>query len=266
MRWEKVAADRRRMVAAGATSEASVIRLTLGAADINRVLSTIEDARIVFQHGHFVIEKTVGPVGVVLHAHLDLGPGRLRVAVPFEQVRSRRGAKVVGSIVATAWRWLASRIEAILADQLSRAGLPWDMVWVDQFRDDKHGLVGTVDLSPRMLNDWLGRQTAGLPFGLRLAELAISEDNLTVGVALLGQDGATAVESQEPVLASQPPSQVHLSAEAINAVLQKAVCREGELDVQFRDGRFVVQAEGLTMVVDELSLSPEGLDVRLRLG
>lgn len=243
-----------------------MIRLTLGAADINRVLATIEDAQIVFQHGHFVIDKALGPVGVVLQAHLDLGPGRLRIAVPFEEIRSRRGVRMVGGLVATAWRWLASRLEALLADQLSKAGLPWDMVWVDQFQDDKHGLVGTVNLSPQMLNDWLARQPLGLPVGLRVAELAVAEHSITVGVALLGLDGVKAMEASETALTEQPPSQVHLSAEAINAVLQKVVGRPGELDVKFTDGRFVVQAEGLTLVVDELSFSPDGLDVRLRLG
>lgn len=60
-------------------------------------------------------------------------------------------------------------------------------------------------------------------------------------------------------------SHVHLSADAVNALLREWVDREGKLEVRFDQGRVIVRAGELTLVVERIELTESGVNVTWRL-
>lgn len=162
-----------------------MIRLRVAAADLNRLLASVPDAAVVYRDGCFVVERSFGPLRVTLRAHPDLRDGRLRLAVPFAEVRGTPFGPLVGGIAATAWRWLEARIEAALADTLVRAGLPWELVWLEQHEEPGRGRIGTINVSARVLNEWLRSRRWVHPLALRLAAVEVDSDGVTVALTLV---------------------------------------------------------------------------------
>lgn len=134
-----------------------MIRIRVSADDVNQILGMCPDVRIVWRDACFVIERKLGPVMAIARAYPDLRNGHLRLAVPFDQVRTQRGIRLAG-VAAHFWSWLEARIENDVGTRLAKLDLPWDLVWLERRDDAEHGAVGTINISPRTLNEWLGRQ------------------------------------------------------------------------------------------------------------
>lgn len=65
-------------------------------------------------------------------------------------------------------------------------------------------------------------------------------------------------------LAAVTDSLVHVGADDLNALLAQFSSPGREL--RFEDGRLIATVNGLQITVYELTLGPEGFDLRLRLG
>ncbi len=65
-------------------------------------------------------------------------------------------------------------------------------------------------------------------------------------------------------LAAVTDSLVHVGADDLNALLAQFSSPGREL--RFADGRLIASINGLQITVYELTLGPEGFDLRLRLG
>jgi hypothetical protein len=162
-----------------------IITIRLSAADINAVLARVSAAHVRFAHGAFVARKDLPLVSVAARVHLDARAGRLRLAIPFAEIEGVRGAGwLVRRTLQMTWHWLDARLEEAIVDQLAAHGLPWDLVWVDGYRDPHGGKVATVNISPVVLNDWLGQQP--LPGGLRarLVEVDVEPEALLLKLQL----------------------------------------------------------------------------------
>lgn len=61
-------------------------------------------------------------------------------------------------------------------------------------------------------------------------------------------------------------SGIHLSAEAINKVLEAMVNTKPGMKAQFVDGRLVVNAQGLTLVVEAVRIEADGVHIDLAFG
>jgi hypothetical protein len=60
-------------------------------------------------------------------------------------------------------------------------------------------------------------------------------------------------------------SRVHLDPQALNVLLEQFVNSTGQATVRFVDGRFEVEAQGLAVVVEQVTIDAGGVDVRWRL-
>jgi hypothetical protein len=85
------------------------------------------------------------------------------------------------------WHWFDERLESVIANQLSARGLPWDLVWVDDARDEQGRPEAIVNLSPVVLNEWLVRQAFVDGLALRLAALRVEHDAVSVSLQLVPQ-------------------------------------------------------------------------------
>jgi hypothetical protein len=168
-----------------------VIKVRLSASDLNQLLARIQDARVVFRGGCFQVQKKLGPLNFTLRAYPDLRDGRVRLAVPFDEVSGEGVARFAGGLAPKAWAWLEAKLESVIADKLADAGLPWDVVWLDRIDDPRHGGTGTLNVAPRTLNEWLRRQPWLEAQALRLAAIEVDNDGLTLELALV-EGAATA--------------------------------------------------------------------------
>lgn len=61
-------------------------------------------------------------------------------------------------------------------------------------------------------------------------------------------------------------SGLHLDPAALNALLDQFVNSSGQASVRFVDGRFEVEAGGLALTVESVTIDASGLGVRFKLG
>ena len=158
-----------------------MIRIRLSTGDINGFLQSVPDAELAWHNGAVRLTKTVAKMRLHVTAHLDLHDGHVRVVLPFNEMRTDHTGRLVGGMTSLIWpRWLEPWLERLIADKLSAAGLPWDLVWVDTVDDPERGRLGTVNLSPRTLNEWLRRQDFLGAAALRLVGIDVVPDALTL--------------------------------------------------------------------------------------
>ncbi|MBI2297383.1 MAG: hypothetical protein HYU66_00275 [Armatimonadetes bacterium] len=124
---------------------------------------------IIWRDGCFVITQKVGPVVFILKA--------------LEEVRTQRGVRVARA-AAMACAAFESKTERQIGDMLSGAGLPWDLVWLERRDDAVHGKVGTINLSPRTLNEWLARQPWFGATALKLKAVEVDAGGFTFELTL----------------------------------------------------------------------------------
>ena len=144
-----------------------MIRIRVSADDLNQILGMCPDVHIVWRDGCFVIERKLGPVVATARAYPDVRHGHLRLAVSFDGVRTQRGIRLAG-IAGAFWSWLEARIESDVGTRLAKLDLPWDLVWLERRDDAEHGAVGTINVSPRTLNEWLSHQPWLGPLAFKL--------------------------------------------------------------------------------------------------
>lgn len=171
-----------------------VITVKLTQADLNVALERVDLAQIRFHSGTLTLTKDTPLLTVSARIHPDMGPGRLRLAIPFAEIRGLRGAGwLVRKTLNWVWNWLDGKLEDFISNQLAAHGLPWDLVWVDSYRDAAGSKVATVNISPVVLNDYLARQ--GLPgldgLALRLAGIDVEPHSLSLRVQLVPRQVAT---------------------------------------------------------------------------
>lgn len=161
-----------------------MITVKLAARDLNRLLAAVQEARVVYAAGRITIQKKLGPLRVELQAYPDVRDGRLRVLLPFDEIRGDGLGGLLGSLAGVAWKWLESTLEQRVQDRLAAKGLPWDLVWIDRASDPEHGTMGTINVSPVLLNQILRDKSPSLALAPRLADLAVEPDGLTLRFAL----------------------------------------------------------------------------------
>ncbi len=165
-----------------------MITIRLSAADINRLLADVPDATIEYREGRFHLTRRVAGMRVTAEAALDLRDGHVRVALPFSRMRLA-GSGLLGGVTRMIWpKWVEPWLERLLEDKLAEHGLPWEMVWVDTTDDPEQGRLGTINVSPRTLNEWLRQQP---PLGTlvpRLVGLSVEPEALHVELALVDRN------------------------------------------------------------------------------
>lgn len=165
-----------------------VLTIRLTAADLNAALSRVSAVQVSFANGCFEVAKEIALVTLSLRIHPDVGPGRLRLAIPFAEIHGVRGAGwLVRKALPILWNWLDAKLEDTLSNELAAHGLPWDLVWVDGQRDASGSKVATINISPTVLNDWLQQQPLPGLDGLaaRLAGVAVEPAALVLRVQLV---------------------------------------------------------------------------------
>lgn len=169
-----------------------MIRVRLSAADLNAVLNDPPDTEIRYADGAFTIALRGLPlVNVFLTAYLDLQGGRIRACLPFRAIQTQRTGRLLGTVTGGLWsKLIEPRLEKLLGDKLTAAGLPWDLVWVDVAHHGELGRMGTINLSPRILNEWLRQQPAIGNLAPRLVQLETEAEAVILGFALVARDEA----------------------------------------------------------------------------
>lgn len=163
--------------------------IKLSAADINGFLAASPEAELRYDDGAFTVAKSFGALlRIRARAHLDLRGGHVRLAIPFTELGTEHTGHLLGSVTALLWpKWLEPWIEKKVGDLLATRGLPWDLIWLDTIDDPELGRIGTVNFSPRTLNEWLRKQPLPGDLVPRLVALRVEHEALAVGIDLVSR-------------------------------------------------------------------------------
>ena len=174
-----------------------MIRVRISAADLHTALDDPPDTEIRYADGTFSIALRGLPlVNIYLKAHLDLRDGRVRACVPFRELTTERTGRLLGAVTGGFWpKMIEPRLEKLIADKLDAFGLPWDTVWVDTVEHPEHGRMGTVNLSPRIFNEWLRQRPCAGDLAPRMVSLDAEPAAVVFGFQLVARHEAAPVWS-----------------------------------------------------------------------
>ncbi len=172
-----------------------MIRVRISAADLNTALDDPPDTEIRYADGTFSVALRGLPVvNVFVKAHLDLRGGRVRACLPFRTMQTQRTGGLLGALTGSLWpKIIEPRLEKLLADKLDTFGLPWDLVWVDTVNHPDLGRIGTINLSPRILNEWLRQRPFVGDLAPRMVSLDAEADAMVFGFRLVQRHEAAPV-------------------------------------------------------------------------
>jgi hypothetical protein len=103
---------------------------------------------------------------------------------------------LLGALTGSLWpKFVEPRLEKLIADKLVQFGMPWDLVWVDTVSHPDLGRMGTINLSPRILNEWLRERPGIGDLAPRMVHLAAEPEALVVGLRLVQRSEAAPVWS-----------------------------------------------------------------------
>lgn len=161
------------------------VTVRLGSGDMNHLLSTLGGIDLRYGGGRFTLRHQVAKITVMANLYPEVSGGRLRFVVPFSELRSDRGTgPLVRGALSMAWNWIETKLESVLAQQLSARGLPWDLVWVDGHRDPS-GKSATVNISLAVLNQWLAGKSGAVGLPTRLAAVVVEPEALELQLSLV---------------------------------------------------------------------------------
>lgn len=152
-----------------------MLTLRLAADDLNRLLPAEPGLRVSWENGHFDVAVTWTRFTVTARAHPDLRDGQIRFVLPMAELTG-----VPRPLVAGAWNYALERTEKDLAERLAAAGLPWDLVWLENIEDPERGRVARIGLAPALLNRLLAERLPLRGLRLRLAGLRVEPAAITL--------------------------------------------------------------------------------------
>lgn len=158
-----------------------MFQVELDAQLINGFLTQVPGQRIDYRQGCF-IGKFKLPLGALTAVIIPSCNGsQLLFAIPFSAIKGDiTGKFLLSKLVKAFWGMISKKVEAAVAPQLRKVGLPPHTVKVEKARE-KGGDVGRIVISLLAVNKWLGQKHPSL-------KVSLSDFNFTPeGVAVSGE-------------------------------------------------------------------------------
>ncbi len=113
--------------------------------------------------------------------------GRLLLTVPFSHIRGELTGGLLKHLTSLAWGPIRDFLQGQIDRLLSEAGLPYDLVSIEQRRDDDGQQLAVIEVSMQRLNGWLAARKWLTPRAVQIEGLKFTDQDVTVDLTLVEQ-------------------------------------------------------------------------------